>query len=609
MADPLTYLKQRSGDDWLIGYDSQAFFALAEEVLGELRSRPDPKTPLTILLAERNPLTFLAHFIAACAANCRLVLANPDWAPAEWQQVFELVQPDVIWGEAARTERQKAEGRGQKVGEAESAGEAGEAIQHSKLNTQHSAPVPHFILPTPHPSPLTPHILIPTGGTSGNIRFAIHTWETLMASVDGFCQYFEVEQVNSFCVLPLYHVSGLMQFLRSFTTGGRLVVLPFKAVERGDRSAINPEDFFLSLVPTQLQRLMDEGRRQEAGGRRQEVEGAGEAREAGGAIQNSKLSSAAARSATQNSSSTPDSRLPTPDSRLPWLSRFHTILLGGAPAWSDLLDRARSHRIRLAPTYGMTETASQIATLKPDDFLNGHTNAGHVLPHAQITIRNPSGDILPPHQIGTVTIQATSLAWGYYPRFPDATRATFPLTDALPSCQISCSGGLGELGPQKAGDRGEVPRTQSSNEAEMLAHQSLERREKGFQPDDLGYFDADGYLHIIGRHSDKIITGGENVFPAEVEAAIRSTNLVQDICVLGIDDRHWGQAIAAVYVPLLTHPSIATIQTALETKLTKFKRPKHWIAVAQVPRNAQGKVNLLHVEAIAKAWLSVATID
>jgi len=63
--------------------------------------------------------------------------------------------------------------------------------------------------------------MIPTGGSSGQIRFAIR--ETLMASVRGFQQYFQLNQVNSLCVLPLYHVSGLMQFLRSFTTGGSLL--------------------------------------------------------------------------------------------------------------------------------------------------------------------------------------------------------------------------------------------------------------------------------------------------------------------------------------------------------------------------------------------------
>ena len=73
--------------------------------------------------------------------------------------------------------------------------------------------------------------MIPTGGTSGKIRFAMHNWETLTASVKGFYRYFGETHVNSFCVLPLYHVSGLMQFMRSFITGGRLLNLPYKALK------------------------------------------------------------------------------------------------------------------------------------------------------------------------------------------------------------------------------------------------------------------------------------------------------------------------------------------------------------------------------------------
>ena len=561
MADPLTTLKQRSGDDWLVGYDSQEFFALAEQVLAELRSHPRPES-LTILLAERDPLTFLAHFIAACAANCCIVLANPDWAKAEWQQVFELVQPDVIWGEEAiraKGKRQKAEGRREGTEEVKAEGKRqkvkGRREGTSVINSQQlsSAPQPPqlsaFSLQpsalSPQPSALSPYILIPTGGTSGNIRFAVHTWETLIASVEGFRAYFGVESINSFCVLPLHHVSGLMQFLRSFTTGGKLVILPFKALEAGDRSAINPEAFFLSLVPTQLQRLLDSDEQtvdQEAETRSQKPD-------------SSLLPFAFC---LLPSSPTPHSLLPTPHSSIAWLARFHTVLLGGAPAWSDLLDRARAHRIRLAPTYGMTETASQIATLKPDDFLNGHTNAGHILPHAQITIRNPSGDILKAYQIGNITIQAKSLAWGYFPPTPHSLLPTH----------------------------------------------------RPFQPDDLGFFDAQGYLHIVGRQSDKIITGGENVFPAEVEAAIRSTGLVQDVCVIGISDRHWGQAITAVYTPINADILPTSIQTALSDTLSKFKRPKHWLAVDCLPRNAQGKVNRLQVEAIAKKSLpTVPAID
>ena len=80
--------------------------------------------------------------------------------------------------------------------------------------------------------------MIPTGGSSGQIKFAIHTWETLKASVQGFTEYFQLKQVNSFCVLPLYHVSGLMQFMRSFTTGGKLAIIPFKTLESSQISNI-----------------------------------------------------------------------------------------------------------------------------------------------------------------------------------------------------------------------------------------------------------------------------------------------------------------------------------------------------------------------------------
>jgi len=86
--------------------------------------------------------------------------------------------------------------------------------------------------------------MIPTGGSSGQIRFAIHTWETLMASVRGFQQYFQLNQVNSLCVLPLYHVS---EFLRSFTTGGSLVILPFKQLSDGQMCNIDLAKFFSYL--------------------------------------------------------------------------------------------------------------------------------------------------------------------------------------------------------------------------------------------------------------------------------------------------------------------------------------------------------------------------
>jgi len=450
MAEPLSYL-HRVDDDWLVGGNSRQLGDLAEQLFQKLIRLSAEGTPPKILLAQRDPIQFLAGFVAACAANYPVFLGNPNWAQQEWQQVCDLVQPNLIWCDGS-----------------------------------------YPLDPQCHDQDLKAHrgwIMVPTGGSMGQIRFAIHTWSTLMASVQGFQQYFQLNAINSCCVLPLYHVSGLMQFLRSLTSRGRLVILPFRELASLGPE-IDPADF-LSLVPTQLQRLL------------------------------------------QNAAN------------LSWLSRFQTVLLGGAPAWPELLESARRHCIRLAPTYGMTETASQIATLKPTAFLAGNNSCGRVLPHAKVVVCSPQGEPLGPQQTGVITVQADSLALGYYP---------------------------------------------------VLFTQ------KCFQGDDLGFFDAQGNLTIVGRSSSKIITGGENVFPAEVEAAIRATHLVTDVCVIGIPDQHWGQVITAIYVPQQPTLSPATLEAALHPQLSKFKYPKHWIALSSLPRNAQGKVNQEQLRQTVLAW-------
>jgi O-succinylbenzoic acid--CoA ligase len=218
------------------------------------------------------------------------------------------------------------------------------------------------------------------------------------------------------------------------------------------------------------------------------------------------------------------------------------VLLGGGSAWQELLTQAKTHKIRLAPTYGMTETASQIATLKPEDFFKGYRNCGRVLPHARIKIVNANKEILDTNEIGIISIQAKSLALGYYPN-------------------------------------------------------SMQQEE--LQVDDLGFLDDRGYLNIVGRNSDKIITGGENVYPCEVEAAIRATQLVDDIAVIGMSDRTWGEIVAAIYVPKFPSVSPGAIKVAIANRLSKFKLPKYWISAQKLPRNAQGKLNREQLQAIA----------
>ncbi len=454
MRQCIDYLIGRS-DDWLIGCDRQQLIELTEQLYFKLSQEEiAPK----ILLAERDSVKFLAGFLAACAAGCPVFLGNPNWVEKEWQQIFELVQPDVVLGD-------------------------GDWRLPSK-NYSNSGTID------------SNWIMIPTGGSSGKIRFAIHTWETLTSSVTGFQQYFHLQQINSFCTLPLYHVSGLMQFMRSFTTEGKLVIQQFKQIENNEFINISPNDFFISLVPTQLQRLL------------------------------------------QNSTSAA------------WLSQFKTVLLGGAPAWQELLEKARQNNIKLALTYGMTETASGIAILKPQDFLKGENNCGQSLSHTTITICSDSKQ-LNHSEIGNITINSQSLALGYYPK--------------------------------------------------------LFENQDSFKLDDLGFIDEKGCLNIVGRNSNKIITGGENVYPEEVEAAIRATNLVKDVCVIGICDRIWGQAVTAIYVKKDRAVSNNILQTLIIDKLSKYKQPKHWIDIEHIPRNLQGKINAEQITIIAKKYLKNIT--
>jgi o-succinylbenzoate---CoA ligase len=471
-VDPLSvahHFQQRLHEQWLFGLDR--WVPRTQARLKELLPLTQADTRPRILLSLKDPVEFLAAFMAGCMTESAVFLGNPHWSCADWQRAIARCEPQVIWSDGEQ-------------------------------------PFTPFPASSPASAAQKGWIMIPTGGSSGQIRFAIHTWSTLMASVQSCQQYFEISSIHSCCTLPLYHVSGLMQFLRSFTTGGNLLILPFKDLLEGNSSnpgladfldvrSQQPRDFFLSLVPTQLQRLL------------------------------------------QN------------PERISWLARFHTILLGGAPAWPALLDAAQHHQLHLAPTYGMTETASQVATLKPHNFLRGNRSSGQVLPYANITIQDDQERPLPANKTGTIVVQTPSLCLGYYPKL-----FTKPGT---------------------------------------------------FVTDDLGYLSRQSErgpdLYIVGRHSRKIISGGENIFPEEIEAAIRATGLVTDVYVTGLPNVDWGEVAIALYIPLTSGISQTEIQTALQETLSKLKYPKQWIELNQLPRNAQGKVNRGLIEKVIQSHL------
>jgi O-succinylbenzoic acid--CoA ligase len=472
----LDLLKKRTQHNWLVGQDAQAFLTLTETLAQEFATAKKTNQGRAILLAEPDPIRFLAGFLAAHSTYPQVFLGNPQWGMVEWQQALAIAQPDQIWGNCAKPQS---------------------AAQSIDLGETPSSPNP-----SNYPDNL---ILIPTGGSSGTIRFVMHRWDTMAAAAYGLQHYFQIATVNSLCVLPLYHVSGLMQFMRSFLSGGKLQVMTFKALKTGQALPVNPSDWFISLVPTQLQALLTQ------------------------------------------------SALPQ------WLRQCKAIFLGGAPSWPQLLDQARAKRLPLAPCYGSTETAAQITTLKPTDFLAGNQSVGQLLPHAQVTIADDQGQSVAAGTLGQVQIVAESLALGYYPH-----------------------GWSGQWGEQPSTERLTSPTV--------------------FKTDDAGYLDDQGYLTLVGRLRNKIITGGENVFPAEVEAAIRATGLVTDVAVLGMPDSYWGQCVTAIYVPHTPTLVAEDICAALQDTIARFKRPKLWVPVENLPRNAQGKLNQQILQTTVNQW-------
>ena len=481
----LKYLKSSINRDWLQCYvldsetnqprkqrnnSSQKLYQLTQAILAEISAVAVEKSKksqqLVVFIIEPSPIKFIAILLAGVIAEVDLFLGDPAWRQQEWQQVLNLVQPDLVYGSS--TTDNLITQLGSKV----------------KNNFDHQFKISKSV---------SSLIMIPTGGTSGKIRFAIHSWDTLVASVIGFKDYFSCQKINSCCTLPLYHVSGLMQFMRSFITQGNLITCPYKLVP-SQQITLNKQDYFISLVPTQLQFLIE---------------------------------------------SYPD-----------YLTQFKTVLLGGAPAMRSLLDTAREYNIAIALIYGMTETASGIAALKPEDFLAGNNSIGQVLPHAAVKINvayseNNNTNI---NQIGLIEITCTSLCLGYYPHFFESNQR--------------------------------------------------------FITDDLGYFDHKNYLHLVGRNSQKIITGGENVFPREVETIIQSTKLVKDVRVIGIPNPKWGEAVTAIYIPLQPVTNLDLIKQEVTLKLAKYKLPKYWIEVESIPRNNRGKTNYQELKAIAMERLS-----
>src|SRR3546814_227380 len=185
-------------------------------------------------------------------------------------------------------------------------------------------------------------------------------------------------------------------------------------------------------------------------------------------------------------------------------SRLKYILYGAAPIPLDLLRQCiKMFGAQFIQAYGMTETTGTICMLPPEDHDPEGTrrmrSAGKPLPGVEIRILGPDGEEGPTGEVGEVVTRSSNNMQGYW-NLPDATARTMT------------AGGWIHTG-------------------------------------DAGYMDEDGYLYIHDRMKDMIISGGENVYPAEVESAIYGHPAVQEVAVIGIPDPTCGETVKAVVVP------------------------------------------------------------
>ncbi len=350
-------------------------------------------------------------------------------------------------------------------------------------------------LEPPHFDLEATHSILYTSGTTGRPKGARLTYGNHWWSAVGSALNLGVRDDDVWLAcLPLFHVGGLAILLRSAIGGFAVVVQPGFDPAAVNRAIVEDRVTIVSVVSTMLYRMLAE-----RGGRMYPG----------------------------------------------WL---RCVLLGGGPAPHDLLEACARGRVPVVQTYGLTEAASQVATLAPAEALNRLGSAGRPLMGMALRIEGDGG-ALPAGEVGEITIRGPAVTPGYF-NDEAATRQAW--------------------------------------------------RGGWFHTGDAGYLDAGGFLYVVDRRDDLIISGGENVYPAEVEAVLRQHPDVEDAGVVGVPSAKWG-CVPAAFIRLRPGARLqaAAVQQFCAARLAGYKVPAHVQAVDDLPRNAAGK---LLRRALAARW-------
>ncbi len=328
-------------------------------------------------------------------------------------------------------------------------------------------------------------VILFTSGTTGRPKAAMVSYSNHFYSAVGSAFRLGVLPTDRWLAcMPLYHVGGLAIILRACLYGTAVVLHAGFDVNQVDASLRKQQVSIVSLVPTMLQRMLR--------------------------------------------SSDPRQ---WPAMRL--------VLLGGAAVEPDILAAARSAGLPVATTYGLTEAASQVATMTPDQANHKPGCVGRPLLFSELRIVDDDGQPVAAGTIGEICVRGPNVFAGYY----------------------------------------------HDDDADQLALRSGE-----LHTGDLGYLDDDGDLWVVQRRSDLIVSGGENVYPAEVEQVLANHPAVSAVCVVGLGDPEWGQQVAALVVADTTLTA-ADLEGFARQSLAGYKVPRTIRFADALPLTGSGKVS------------------
>lgn len=323
-----------------------------------------------------------------------------------------------------------------------------------------------------------------TSGTTGHPKGVLQTYGNHWWSAIGSALNLGIKEEDVWlCAVPLFHISGLSILMKSVIYG-----MPVYLMEQFNETKANTllqsgDITIMSVVGTMLQRMI------------------------------------------------------TALNEQSYHSKVRCLLLGGGPAPRPMLEACAEKGIPVFQSYGMTETASQIVTLAPEDSLGKLGSAGKPLFPSQLKIMS-EGKENNPMEPGEIVVKGPNVTIGYLNR-PEANQNSF------------------QDGWLKTGD--------------------------------IGYVDEEGYLFVMDRRSDLIISGGENIYPAEIEEVLLAHPNVREAGVTGMEDEVWGQ-VPIGFVVLNQSVSEKELILFCRERLAKYKIPKKIYVIESMPRNASNKL-------------------